>query len=93
MSFEDLMKKMRQDYLTNLHSQLEDLQKMTPPEEHLQSLESFFHKLKGSGASYGLPQISDYGAKYEQSAKEKNFGQIDLEKSIQELQELLAQAD
>ena len=77
MDFEAMMKKMREKYLEDLKSQNADLKTMVEQKD-FKALESFFHKLKGSGSSYGLPQISEYGAKYELKAKNQELTDEDL---------------
>jgi HPt (histidine-containing phosphotransfer) domain-containing protein len=72
MDFEEVMKQMRVKYLADLKPKIEDLKIMAAQKDY-EGLESFFHKLKGSGTSYGLPQFTEYGAKYELKAKKKEL--------------------
>ena len=87
MDFEAMMKKMREKYLADLKPKTAELQKMVDEKDH-PALESFFHKLKGSGASYGLPQFTDFGAKYEIKAKNHELTDEDFERIVQEFKDL-----
>lgn len=88
MDFEAMMKEMRRKYLEDLKPQTADLKKMVEQKD-FKGLESFFHKLKGSGASYGLPRFSEYGAKYEHKAKAKELSDEDLQSCQTEFEEIL----
>lgn len=91
MNFDDMMKQMRVKYLADLKTKTEELKTLLENKD-TKGLEDFFHKLKGSGASYGLPQISEYGAKYERKAKENSLTDEDLEKCELEYIEVLKAA-
>lgn len=82
-----MMKKMKLKYISDLVSKIEDLKELVDKKD-FKGLESFLHKLKGSGASYGLPEISDYGAKYEQKAKDQALSDEELRNLVPELVEL-----
>lgn len=88
MNFDEIMQKMRDEYLKNLESQLVYLKSMTPTQNHFQNLESFFHKLKGSGASYGVPEVSEIGRAYEEKAKQKIFSEADLDAAYEKLKKI-----
>lgn len=91
MNFDDMMKNMRIKYLADLAGQTAELKNLIKSKD-LKGLEGFFHKLKGSGASYGLPQISEYGDKYERKAKEKSLTEDDLTACEAEFKEVLKAA-
>lgn len=57
MSFEDMMKQLRQDYIENLPAKIEEIQTRLDA-THIEQLREDFHKLKGTGKTYGFPEIS-----------------------------------
>lgn len=85
MNFDDMMKQMKVKYIKELPSKIENL-KVLVEQKNFDDLESFFHKFKGSGSSYGLPEISEYGAKYEQKAKDKSLSEDELGGLVRELE-------
>ena len=88
MNFDEMLKTMRIKYLKDVESKTNELETMVRNKD-LKALESFFHKLKGSGASYGLPKFSDYGAKFEVKAKNNELSNNDLKNCLSEFKELL----
>jgi len=88
MNFDEMLKTMRVKYLKDLESQISELEAMVKNKD-FKALESFFHKLKGSGASYGLPKFSDYGAKFETKAKNNDLSDEDLKMSVSDFKEIL----
>ena len=91
MNFDDMMEKMRVKYLEDTSSKISELQVLAQNKD-FKGLESFFHKLKGSGASYGLPEFSEYGAKYEIKAKNSDLSECELESLASELKVLCESA-
>lgn len=87
MDFEAMMKQMREKYLADLKPKSEDLKSMVEQRDH-EGLESFFHKLKGSGTSFGLPQFTEYGAKYEMKAKKQELTDEDFETIVPDFEKL-----
>ncbi len=87
MSFDDVMKKMKAQYISDLATKITELEGFVQQKD-FKEIESLLHKLKGSGASYGLPEISEYGAKYEQKAKEQTLADEDLSLLVEELKSL-----
>ncbi len=87
MSIEELMKKMKVKYVADLAIKVEELRSLVEKKDFTE-IESILHKLKGSGASYGLPEVSDFGAKYEQKAKSKELSDEELNSLVPELEEL-----
>jgi len=83
MDFEAMMKQMRQKYLADMKSKASELQAMVDKKD-IENLESFFHKIKGSGASYGLPAFTEFGAKYEAKAKERDLSDEDFKNIVDE---------
>lgn len=64
MSMEEILKGLREDYLKSLPGKISDIQ------SYIQSgqtdvLETAFHKLKGTGKTYGIPEISELAAAVE----------------------------
>lgn len=91
MSFEDMMKKLQAEYVSNIINKVGELQELCEKGDCESELENFFHKLKGSGKSYGVPEITTYGEFFEKLLKsgvsfdnELRDGALKLLKSIQE---------
>lgn len=89
MNYDEIMKKMRGQYISSLQSQLTELKEKTFSEIENEYFLNFYHKLKGSGASYGIPEVSDFGNHYEQLIKKNEFTQNDLEESIKKLEGII----
>lgn len=70
MSFEDMLKKLKDEYITNLPSKFDEL-KFLAEKKDFEELENFFHKLKGSGKSYGVSEVTTYGEYFENQLKAK----------------------
>ncbi len=64
MSFEEMLKNLRRDYLESMPEKISNIKKQindgTPA-----TLRDSFHKLKGTGKTYGIPEISELAAKVE----------------------------
>lgn len=56
----DLLAQLQVDYLKALPTKLTNIESFWK-ERKLQQLETEFHKLKGTGKTYGLPEISQLG--------------------------------
>ena len=56
--FEALIKELRVDYLKSFPEKIATLQKFFA-EKNWPSLENEFHKIKGTGKTYGVPEMSD----------------------------------
>lgn len=90
MSFDDMMKDLRVNYLKDLESRLSTLSEFQGKiDEKREELRTFFHQLKGSGATYGVPKISEVGKNYEDKVKSNTFSEEDLATSKNELEEIL----
>ena len=65
MSFDDLLKSLHQEYLSSLPNKIgtirEQMQTANPSE-----LRESFHKLKGTGRTYGMPEVSELAAVVEE---------------------------
>jgi chemotaxis protein histidine kinase CheA len=90
MSFDDMMKSLKINYLKDLESRINSLPEFHGKiEEKHEEIRTFFHQLKGSGATYGVPKISEIGKNYEEKIKSKTFSNEDLSASKSELEEVL----
>jgi len=61
VSFEDLLKSLQQEYLSSIP---EKIKIITAQIEALDvsNVRESFHKLKGTGKTYGIPEVSELGA-------------------------------
>ena len=57
MSLEDMLADLRDEYLNDLPSAIEVIRQCIKNDD-IEELQSEFHKLKGSGLTYGIPEIS-----------------------------------
>lgn len=75
--FDELMKNLRVEYLESLPSKLNELE-TSLQSRNLESLREDFHKLKGTGKTYGFPEISELGEMIERLLIEQpqSFAQI-----------------
>ena len=64
MSLNDLLKELQQKYLASIPDKVEGLAMLWKHGE-LELLETEYHKLKGTGRTYGLPEITQIGAALE----------------------------
>lgn len=70
MNFDDLLKTLHHDYLTSLPKKILSIrEQMKSGSAH--DLRESFHKLKGTGRTYGMPEVSDLAAVVEQICLEK----------------------
>lgn len=60
MNFDDMMKELRVEYLQALPAKVDQLEKSLDRED-IELLREDFHKLKGTGKTYGFPEISELG--------------------------------
>lgn len=58
--FDKMMAELKEQYFAQLPDKLKILQTLIK-EKNLTDLHEHFHKLKGTGKTYGLPEISDIG--------------------------------
>ncbi|MBX3022146.1 MAG: Hpt domain-containing protein [Bdellovibrionales bacterium] len=58
MSFEDLLKSLQKDYLASLPDKVVTIRTQIESASTSELRESF-HKLKGTGRTYGLPEVSE----------------------------------
>jgi hypothetical protein len=55
-----ILEKLKSDYLKNLPGRIEQIESLWGSRE-MKLIKTEFHKLKGTGKTYGLPEISDLG--------------------------------
>lgn len=90
MSFDDMMKNLRVGYLKDLEQKVKTLPEFKGCiESKKEEIRTFFHQLKGSGATYGVPKISEIGKTFEDKIKSDSFTEADLEASQKELEDIL----
>ncbi len=58
MNFDDMMADLRKDYVAGMPQKLEEIKKLAANGD-TSGLREIFHKLKGSGKTYGVPEVSD----------------------------------
>jgi len=90
MSFDDMMKNLKINYLKDLEVRVNSMPEFKGKiEEKHEELRTFFHQLKGSGATYGVPKISEIGKNFEEKVKAGTFTEEDIGLSQKELEEVL----
>jgi HPt (histidine-containing phosphotransfer) domain-containing protein len=60
MSLEDLLAELKTEYLVSITDKISTIETLWR-EHQLEELETEFHKMKGTGSTYGLPEISQLG--------------------------------
>ncbi len=68
-SLDELLEELRQGYLASIPQKIEQIRSRKECEEF--AVQGDFHRLKGSGASYGVPEISQLGEIMVQICREK----------------------
>ena len=58
MSFDQMLEQLRVEYVQKLPQKIEDIRKSLK-ENQVASIREDFHKLKGTGKTYGIPEISE----------------------------------
>lgn len=64
MSFEEMLKNLQRDYLHSLPEKISTIQEQIQGGDVV-VLRASFHKLKGTGKTYGIPEISELAAELE----------------------------
>lgn len=75
MNFDEMLKSLQQDYLASIPAKIADLEQCLANSD-TNALREAFHKLKGTGKTYGLPEISDLGAAVEKICIERPHAAI-----------------
>jgi len=70
MSFDELIKNLQRDYLQSLPEKISDIRKQIQSGS-VETLVVSFHKLKGTGKTYGIPEISELAAAVEHICHDK----------------------
>ena len=65
MSFEEMLKSLQREYLASIPEKIQIIE-MQIAKQDAANLRESFHKLKGTGRTYGLPEVSELGALVEQ---------------------------
>ena len=60
MSFEEMMKGLQREYLSSIPEKIKVILAQIAAND-LSNLRESFHKLKGTGRTYGLPEVSELG--------------------------------
>ncbi len=60
MSLQDVLEELRKSYLNALPAKADAIQKLFQ-ERRYSEVETEFHKLKGTGKTYGIPEVSQIG--------------------------------
>ena len=61
MTFDELLKTLQRDYLTSIPGKIEVIRKQMA-DKSVNDLRESFHKLKGTGRTYGIPEVSELAA-------------------------------
>ena len=70
MSFEDVMQELQKEYVESLPEKITEIEDNLST-KNVEDLTTSFHRLKGSGKTYGLPEISELGAIAEQICRQQ----------------------
>jgi HPt (histidine-containing phosphotransfer) domain-containing protein len=65
MTFDELLKTLQRDYLTSIPQKIEVIRKQMA-DKSVNDLRESFHKLKGTGRTYGIPEVSELAASIEE---------------------------
>jgi HPt (histidine-containing phosphotransfer) domain-containing protein len=69
--FEKMMIELRVDYVASFPNKIKEIQSHHQTQD-LERLRDDFHKLKGTGKTYGIPEISDFGLVFEKLCLKKH---------------------
>lgn len=65
MNLEEMIKTLQQEYLAGLPEKISQIEKIIQSKETA-AMRDCFHKLKGTGSTYGLPEVSELGQAVEE---------------------------
>jgi HPt (histidine-containing phosphotransfer) domain-containing protein len=71
MSFDDVMAELRREYIGSLSDKVLEASSCLEKSD-LRSFQNLFHKLKGSGSTYGIPEASQLGELVEECLRKNN---------------------
>lgn len=91
MSTEELLKSLRKEYVESIPEKIREIQELINKQD-MDSLHNAFHKLKGSGKTYGFAEISELGALTEEAIKKHSKEAIAVvNQSLSKLQSIYNQ--
>ncbi len=65
MNLDEILAKLQKKYIKNMPDKIKTMDKLIQVED-FKSLREEFHKIKGTGRTYGLAEVSDLGALFEE---------------------------
>jgi HPt (histidine-containing phosphotransfer) domain-containing protein len=65
MSLEDVLAQLQKTYIKNMPIKLQAMKSLIDAKD-FKSLREEFHKIKGTGRTYGLPEVTELGAIFEE---------------------------
>ena len=71
MSLEEMMAELQKEYLASFPNKISAI-KAHAEENNMDELKNDFHKLKGTGLTYGIPEVSELALKMEDLCKDKH---------------------
>ena len=90
MSFNNMLEKLKIKYLKDLNVKVNELTGFIGSiETKHEEIQTFYHQLKGSGATYGVPEISEIGKTFEDKAKDNSLTDSDIKESKTKLESVL----
>ena len=89
MSYSDIMAGLKVKYLEDLKVKAAEFFNNPEVFKNPEEIRTFFHQLKGSGATYGIPEISECAKTYEEKVKTNEFSKEDLIQAEQELTKII----
>ena len=75
MSFDEMMKNLKKEYVRDLPGKIASLRQFCDA-SNLTQLREEFHKLKGTGKTYGIPEVSELCATLEQICLQQSIHAI-----------------
>lgn len=72
MNLDDILAKLQKTYIHGMPEKLQVMKNHINAKD-FKSLREEFHKIKGTGKTYGLPEVTDLGAVFEEILMVSNF--------------------
>lgn len=82
-----IMLELRNEYVGRLPEKMERLESLFKEHNHVE-LETEFHKMKGTGKTYGLPEVSSLGLVFENVCKNSSLSADHLHLAIEWLSQI-----